>query len=228
MNDDLIDTFGSLSLNDENRVVQPAIQIQKNPSVLSVCLSHVDTLHWNWMDNNTAYQLVKLSGNSPEYHAVERRFKSTSPLSNIIQIQRVQCPFLYVQYQLKLKQKQSRHVYVSESSLFHGTKECNIDSICRKNFDWRLMGSSGYRYSKFGCGVSFSPSSNYASMFPRKHFVSERIMFVVKVLEVARCPGISGLYIPPEPADTSAKSDGNVVVKYFDNDFCPEYIIRYS
>ncbi|KAG5898395.1 hypothetical protein JTB14_030373 [Gonioctena quinquepunctata] len=143
-------------------------------------------------------------------------------------IERIQNYFLFAQYKLKQAHKMSSHGDVKELTLYHGTKACNIDSICKNNFAWRRMGSNGFRFSKFGRGVSFSPNVHYASDYPRRYNDSPRVMFVVKVLEVSRCYGDSDLEVPPEPDDVSASRDGNVVVKYYDDEFYPEYIISYE
>ncbi|CAH1154617.1 unnamed protein product [Phaedon cochleariae] len=205
------------------------VEIEKNSSIVRGLFFYSKALyHWNHTDYDTPYTMVELESYSSEKSDILEDFKKNSS-AKVHKIMRVQNPFLQLQYELKLKQKEELNTGIKETQVYHGTKECNVTSICQKNFDWRKLGASGYRSSKFGQGVSFSSSSSYASDYPRRHYDDPRVMFLASIMEVSRCEGDDGMVIPPLPHDTSADlMHDNVVVKYFDNEFYPAYIIYYT
>ncbi|CAH1154610.1 unnamed protein product [Phaedon cochleariae] len=228
--DSVLASLGSLSLGERKEFVP--IEVNKDPSIVRDLFRQTAMYQrWNDVDMDKPYTVVELESNSTYYRILESNFLSGLRYSNIRQVYRileVRNPFLYVQYELKLKQKEELYGTMAKYQLYHGTKRCNVDSICKQNFDWRKIGANGMRFSKFGRGVSFSPSSQYASDYPRRCSDAPRTMMVAKVMEGYRCNGVEFMVIPPLPADTSVKpGDGNVVVKYFDNEFYPEYIIYY-
>ncbi|XP_023020250.2 protein mono-ADP-ribosyltransferase PARP12-like [Leptinotarsa decemlineata] len=218
-----LDSFSNLGLDDE-----PA-KIKANFNFLNEIGLHINYSNGKRLNFTKVFEKESLVPHMGEYYNVNIIFKHTMFNGrNVNKIERIENPFLYAQYQLSMLKKKWRYGSVKELTLFHGTKSTYIDSICKNNFDWRKMGRHGFRYRKFGRRMSFSPSARYASDYPRRCHENPRIMFVVKVLEGSRCLGVPDLVIPPEPHDTSAKSDGDVVVKYFDNEFYPEYIISYT
>nr|XP_023020250.1 poly [ADP-ribose] polymerase 12-like [Leptinotarsa decemlineata] len=224
----LLDSFSNLGVDCKTA------KIEKNFNFLNEIGHHISYSNGKRLNFTKVYEKEILAPHVSEYFNVNTIFDRTMSILRILgsrhvrKIERIENPFLYAQYQLSMLKKKWRYGSVKELTLFHGTKSTYIDSICKNNFDWRKMGCHGFRYSKFGRGMSFSPSARYASDYPRRCHENPRIMFVVKVLEGSRCLGVPDLVIPPEPHDTSAKSDGDVVVKYFDNEFYPEYIISYT
>jgi hypothetical protein len=114
-----------------------------------------------------------------------------------------------------------RYGSVTEMELFHATSTDNIWSITRNNFDWRRSVRT-----KFGEGVSFSPSARYANLHCNRRNPSRRAMFVAKVLVNSSCNGHSMMKLPVD-ADTSTGNDGSVYVKYSDNEFYPTYVAYY-
>ncbi|CAH1154620.1 unnamed protein product [Phaedon cochleariae] len=232
--DTVIEDLSQISLNDEEKKLEELapIEIKKDPTFVRDLFRH-SRMYSTWInvDYNLPYTLIAPGGKI--YREIETKFKndwlfhdSSAELHKIV---RIQNPFLCLQYELKLKQKKELHGSVQENQLYHGTKGYNVDSICQGNFDWRRLGASGYRSSKFGQGVSFSPHSSYASDYPRKYFEHPRVMILAREMEISRCWGHDGMVIPPLPHDTSGdlSSNNNVVVKYFDNEFYPEFIIYY-
>nr|CAI5821822.1 unnamed protein product [Callosobruchus analis] len=113
-----------------------------------------------------------------------------------------------------------------ERCVYHGTRTENVDSICKTNFNYRLIGRYGHLGNKYGNGVSFSPTIEYAKSFPRR-VCGQKAMFLVKVIETSRCIGTQGLEIPQNGCDTSISPDRNVLVKYTDNEFYPTHVAYY-
>ncbi|KAJ8960270.1 hypothetical protein NQ318_003995 [Aromia moschata] len=252
---DLTNAFGSLKLkNKKQHKPTPAVAlngpklknkkykplpVQKNPQVLSDLIHKAKSPHCTWKPRvykNKTYRLVTLNDISYEFTRIEDIFNKTMTKGyEVDDIRRVENPYLYAQYQLKKMQKLNKYPLLKEVELFHGTEEENIPSICKNNFNWRLSGTSvGHRY---GQGVSFSQSSTYASYYPPEENDDDydndgefftRIMFVADVLIGSTCNGDKNMKVPRKPCDTSQKPDGQVIVKYEDNEFYPKYIIYYS
>ncbi|KAJ8960269.1 hypothetical protein NQ318_003994 [Aromia moschata] len=229
---DLTNAFGGLKLkNKKQHKPTPAVPVLKDPQILSDLVRKIQSpCTWKPKGHKKVYNLVTLNDNSREYIIVESLFDETmTKCYTVDKIRRVENPYLYAQYQLKRIQKLNKYPSLQEMELFHGTEEKNISSICKNNFNWRLSGSSvGHR---FGRGVSFSPSSTYSSHYPPEDdfdFCYTRIMFVADVLIGSACTGDKNMKVPRKPCDTSQKPDGQVIVKYEDNDFYPKYIIYYS
>jgi len=194
--------------------------------------------NWDPMPSNSAFIRADVQQYTQEYNTVLRLFKTTTQKQfKIVKIERVQNPYLLGCYQLKKNEMECLPGnYVTESSYFHGTQQSNVQSICENNFNWRLHGeSTGNRYGK---GVSFSPISYYASHYSDK-YASVKVMFLVRVL-ISKCTtGNGNMTIPPlitnlynrnsiERYDTAQKENGQVIVKFCDNEYYPEYLIHYT
>ncbi|KAJ8979424.1 hypothetical protein NQ317_002204 [Molorchus minor] len=217
-----IESFATLTLKDEE-------PIQNNPDMLRDLLNSSGNVHFTWDLKNygkEAYKLVDLEQTSSEYCRIKQSFDLSMKKRYTVTKIRVENPYLLVQYNLKKWHKQSKYVGCVERQLFHGTSKHNIEQICCFNFNWRLAGNCvGHR---FGRGISFCAIINVFQSLPKKLPLPQRIMFVVDVLIGSSCIGSPLMTIPTGSCDTSQKPDGQVIVKYEDNDFYPKYIITYS
>lgn len=191
----------------------------------------------NWVPvTNSVFISTHVEQHTPEYNTVTKLFKATTKKGfNVIQIERVQNPYLLGCYLLKKNEMECMPgSYVTENRVFHGTKQSNVSSICENNFDWRLHGdSTGNRYGK---GVSFSPISYYASHYSDKN-AAVKVMFLARILISNTIEGHGNMIIPPLMSynhnntlryDTSQKENGHVIVKFSDNEYYPEYLIHYN
>ncbi|RZC39353.1 PARP domain containing protein [Asbolus verrucosus] len=195
---------------------------EPNDELIKAVLQHPMTSGWG-NESHKPYTLNKLLPESLEYQSVRDLFIETRhPSMNIVNIERVENPYLLASYLLKKDKMERNNPTTKERSLFHGTREMYIDGICKYNFDWRRRGQS--RGHKFGQGVSFSPKTSYS----RHYTHGENVMFLVKVLVGAVTAGNYETVIPPKGFDTTRNHDGNVIVKYEDDDFYPQYVIHYS
>lgn len=148
-----------------------------------------------------------------------------NPTIIIDSIIKVDNPLLMNAYYRKKEEKLKEFNGVEEHLLFHGTKDNNVESICKYNFDWRLYGKNvGH---KFGKGVNFSINAKYASAYtdPNSYV---KVMIIAKVLIANVCQGKHDMSIPPPGFDTTQKGqNGIVMVKYEDNEFYPAYILYF-
>ncbi|KAG5866953.1 hypothetical protein JTB14_035407 [Gonioctena quinquepunctata] len=109
---------------------------------------------------------------------------------------------------------------VSEKWLFHGTKEENIYGICQNNFNWRLC-----KKHKYGMGVNFAPFSSYAAHYCDK--TRTKVMVLSRVIIGNSCFWTKTMPWPLEPYDTVISGGRNVVVKFDDHSFYPDYLIYF-
>lgn len=155
-----------------------------------------------------------------EYKKVKNYLEGT-PLSNLKKITRAQSPFLYFRYQLRKEEYEVRGIQFREETLLHATDEDNIDSILKDNLDWRRV----YR-AKYGKGVSFSPSASYANGECSRRNGRDRAIIAAKVLIGNKICGSYYQELPEDGYDTTT-GNTNVYVKYYDDEFYPEYICYY-
>jgi hypothetical protein len=177
------------------------------------------------MPTGTEVELVKLTKGSQEYESVisevNLRFIDGYGPEKVV---RVQNPYLWGCYLLKKAECANRSgCSVTEKVLFHATGQSNIDSITENNLDWRRS----FR-TKFGCGVSFSPSAKYANTWCNRDIGSSRALIVATVLMGSSHVGDYDTVLPREGYDTTVGYFGKVYVKYYDNEFYPEYVVYYS
>jgi hypothetical protein len=165
--------------------------------------------------------LVPLSEDSTEYTEVVHSINMTFQ-PKIDSIIRVQNPYLWGSYLLK-KEEYLKHGYVTEHTLFHATAAENVMSIAQNNFDWRRV-----KRSRYGQGVSFSPSAAYANTYCNQNIGFRRALILAKVLVMKEARGGYGTKIPPSLCDTTIGKSGKVVVKYSDNEFYPLFVAYYT
>ncbi|XP_028147726.1 protein mono-ADP-ribosyltransferase PARP12 [Diabrotica virgifera virgifera] len=165
-----------------------------------------------------------------EYQEIAKLFKDKNKkLFQIHKIEKIHNPYLLGQYAIKKKHleklsKKNKRKIPKDIRLFHGTGKDEMESICKTNFDWRRAGiNSGH---KFGQGVSFSATANYATNYTDDKD-ELKVIIVAKALIGNTCIGYDKMIIPEENCDTSSDKNENVFVKYDDGTFYPEYRIYY-
>lgn len=179
---------------------------------------------WSHMSPNEEVLLVKLPKNSAEYMMVVQNIDMTLR-NKIDSVERVQNPYLWGSYLLKKEEYMNYPGFgvVNEEKLFHATAKENVYSIVQNNFDWRRT-----KRTRYGHGVSFSPSAEYANTYCNQKVRSVRALILARVLVKMATKGHYGTKLPPPPNDTTTGKNGKVVVKYADNEFYPEYVVYYT
>jgi len=176
------------------------------------------------MPTGTEVVFVELTKGGQEYESVMSKvnliFRAGYGPKKVV---RVQNPYLWGCHLLKKDEciKCSCHP-VTEKVLFHATSQSNIDSITKNNLDWRRSVQT-----KFGCGVSFSPSATYANTYCNRDIGSSRALIVARVLVGISHEGRHGTVLPCQGYDTTEGNDEQVYVKYYDNEFYPEHVVYY-
>jgi len=180
---------------------------------------------WEYMSTGTDVLLVELRKGWQEYKSVMRevdlRFKPGYGPEEVV---RVQNPYLWGCYLLKKDECIKRSgCSVTEEVLYHATSESNIGSITKDNLDWRRSVRT-----KFGQGVSFSPSATYANTWCNRSIGCNRALVVARVLVGNSHVGCYGTILPHQGYDTTVGNGGQVYVKYYDHEFYPEHVVYYS
>jgi hypothetical protein len=175
------------------------------------------------MSRNAESVLVPLSEDSDEFLTAVQDI-SVGVRNKIVSVDRVQNPYLWGSYLLKREEYVNCLGFgVREEKLFHATAEENVASIVKNNFDWRRT-----KRTKYGHGVCFSPSADYANTYCNQNAGRMRALILARVLVRMASRGKYGTKLPPPPFDTTAGKNGKVIVKYADNEFYPEYVAHYT
>lgn len=188
---------------------------KENSQFLNQCLS--DSNIFNEIDP-TIIKRKLLTEGCGVYSSIKKMFSNKFKVMEIFQIEN---PYLLIQYGLKKIEYLNKYGAVQEKLLFHGTKENNVESIVKENFDWRKT----KQWHKYGLGVYFTQKPSIASRFSDKS--TTKAMFYVKVLISSQCIGEKNMPIPPDNTDTTTNRKKTEYVKYDDNSFYPLYLIYY-
>lgn len=164
-------------------------------------------------------KLIKLPVHCPEYKSV-RNIVDGNYYHSISRIYKVQNPMLYLEYTLAMHQYYERGPYTIET-LFHDTSQSNVMSIAKDNLHWKY----GQRF-KFGTGVYFSTSPELANRHSSKQNGLYRSMIVAEVL-VQNVQNVDDTFQPFQGYDTGICHFGNTFVKFFSNEYYPNYIVDY-
>lgn len=181
------------------------------------------------------HQLVEVQRGSSEFQEVEREFAKTLPGLSVQHIKRIQNSSLWQAYQLKRKTMKTlnRDKDVLEKKLFHGTKDGDVDTICRENFDFRNLGRIGNVYGK---GSYFSRDASYFHQYCHS-LTEKKSMFLARVLVGDFVKGRSSYLSPPakptnlrESYDSCVDIERNpsIYVIFDKHQVYPEYVLEYT
>lgn len=111
---------------------------------------------WSPMPKNTTLVFASVNFFCEDFAPVHELITKSLPNYYIVEMERIQNPFLFKAYQNKKEYLESqRRDKVTEGMLFHGTPEKNLKTICEENLDWRLYGNYSNKHL-FGQGAYFS------------------------------------------------------------------------
>ncbi|EFA07133.1 Poly [ADP-ribose] polymerase 12-like Protein [Tribolium castaneum] len=206
-----------MSLQPSNSLCEKS---EENSALLEKILGDPMTKYW-LSNNHNPYALNIVHENSDEYNYVQQLFERTAGNLMISKLERVENPYLVGCYLLKKKQMWDKCGHLVEKTLFHGTRNAFVDSICKFNFDWRRSGTS--KGTVFGKGVYFTSDVSYA----HEYTFGDNVMFLAKVLVGDRVKGKASYEVLPEPFDTATNDKETIFVKFEDNEFYPQYVIQY-
>uniref|UniRef100_A0A0P4W4C9 Poly [ADP-ribose] polymerase n=1 Tax=Scylla olivacea TaxID=85551 RepID=A0A0P4W4C9_SCYOL len=190
--------------------------------------------HWDAMQPEERSRLVTLATDLDEYKKVVKLLGTSVPPTNIVQVDRIQNPFMWCALQNKIKEltvlyKNAASVNVQQ--LFHGTSHNVVASICNENFDWRLHGTAvGQMYGRGTYfGINAGTSYGYCRPGPNGY----KYMFVARVAIGSVTSGNSSMARPPInpatsiPYESTADNVANpsMIIKYCKQEYYPEYLL---
>ncbi|KAJ9600225.1 hypothetical protein L9F63_009485 [Diploptera punctata] len=176
-----------------------------------------------YFTGNNKVNIIDIPKSSEEYKDVVGKIDTTLN-ATIRKVVKVDNRLLKDYYnQNKERYRISLNGIFQEMQLFHATADRNVESIVTNNFNKRYTVRS-----KFGKGVSFSPSAEYANRYCNRNVGYNRALILTKVLVGKSHEGSYDTYEPMFGYDTTTGNDGKVYVKYNDNEFYPEYVVYYN
>ncbi|KAF5273469.1 hypothetical protein FQA39_LY07486 [Lamprigera yunnana] len=155
------------------------------------------------------------------YEQLSRKVSGNFNLG-VTRITRVENRHLYGLFLINKEEYESRGFTVVKE-LYHDTGRDKVQNILNKNLDRRYA-----HRVKYGRGVSFSPNPNYANQESSRHNGTSRAMIVADVLVHQYETVYSTVDLPSQGCDTTIGNDGQVYVKYYDNEFYPKFVIYYN
>ncbi|XP_031574899.1 uncharacterized protein LOC116308576 [Actinia tenebrosa] len=172
-----------------------------------------------------------LANGSAEYQKVHNLFQSTGGRGNILKIERIQNPHLYLQYMVhKQKMDKDNTGMNNEQQLFHGTAEKNVNDINTTGFN-RSFGGTAHG-TAYGNGVYFARDASYSMGYAKGGgYNNNRHMYLARVLTGRHAPGQSGMIVPPRGFESVANSTGHnasIFVVFYDAQCYPEYLITFQ
>lgn len=170
------------------------------------------------------FTIQNLNSKSKEYKNIYERLHDNKGFRDkfqVFRIKKVTNEALLGLYKAKRKSKTYK-----ENLCFHGTPIRNLKSILTNNFN---VSKCEIRRGKFGWGVSFAKCPYYATHYSKNNCdESTRVMIIVKVLIGKSHEGNHKSMMPEEGYDTTTSPDGQVIVKYEENTFYPQYVVYFG
>uniref|UniRef100_A0A8C1MH48 Poly [ADP-ribose] polymerase n=2 Tax=Cyprinus carpio TaxID=7962 RepID=A0A8C1MH48_CYPCA len=190
--------------------------------------------HWEDMKGQSVV-LVKLTAGSKEYAEVEKEFTSTG-LSSIITIERVQNSALWRNYMIKKEELEDKNKHTkNEKRLFHGTGPDKTDQINNHGFNRSFAGMHGAMYGK---GTYFAVDPSYSAKgYSKPDAKGHKRIYLARVLVGDFTQGKKGLCTPPKRSSegvdlydsvTDKTTNPSMFVIFNDVQAYPEYLITFQ
>ena len=162
--------------------------------------------HWDPQIDNV--ELKPVHPGTTEWNHVQMRMRETLPLSQIVQLDRIQNIWLWEMYSFsKQRMSEKNSGAINEKQLFHGTRSSPPEKIFKseKGFDFRFA-SKGM----WGEGTYFAVNASYSDLYAYEHSCGSKQMILATVLtgETCCCPCDRSLKKPPVKSKaTSSKTE---------------------
>ncbi|XP_056407606.1 protein mono-ADP-ribosyltransferase PARP10 [Hyla sarda] len=211
----------------------------QNPLKCKEELSQIlSAVHTGW---RSQAGLIPVSETSEEYNRVLEPFLSTlhnlRPVTQVLQVQKVQNTLLYKQYQLKKQSMLGQYPGMSiERTLYHGTTENGAKEICHRGFNRSFCGKNATLY---GHGVYFAVESTISArdIYSPPSSEGNKYILVAQVLTGEFTAGKEDMKTPPIKTDTVGDvpqrydsladhlQDPAIFVIFNDTQAYPQYLI---
>lgn len=153
----------------------------------------------------------ELSPTSDEFKYCKALFPDSADIKTIIRIQNKK---LWKRYAIARSLVEEKTKTSEEVFLLHGTKECNVKSICEKGFK-----VSKCEKGLFGVGCYFTNAYSMAMYYTDMYPASEKFIFVVRILSYEN---------NKDAILCSQSSEGNIILVKDESIVCPEYLVCFN
>ncbi|XP_034150940.1 poly(ADP-ribose) polymerase family member 14-related sequence 1 isoform X2 [Esox lucius] len=197
----------------------------------------VDTLppHWDAMPANKSCHSFLVQPGSPEHQEVLKLFQATCT-NNVIKIERVQNPSLWMNVQIKKGEMELRNSHKNnEKRLFHGMCPTTINHINQHGFNRSYAGKNA---AVHGNGTYFAVAARYSASntYSKPDLQGQKYMYLCRVLTGDFTKGQQGMIVPPAKNPTTAQlydsvtdnpAQPSMFVVFNDIQAYPEYLITF-
>jgi hypothetical protein len=164
----------------------------------------------------------------PAYDELVKQVRATYPRACITMIDRINNAPLTQNYEDKKLELAAKGAPVTEYTVYHGTAERNVESICRSGF----LPSKG-RVMALGFGIYFAKNFSYSHAYapPADEFLADKqsYIFVCKILPGRIAPALANQY-PPYGMDSRADSTEKPSIFAIPDphQMLPVYLVRFA
>jgi hypothetical protein len=164
----------------------------------------------------------------PAYDELVKQVRETYPRACITMIDRINNATLAQNYEEKRRQLLEKGAPVAEYTVYHGTAERNVESICRSGF----LPSKG-RVMALGFGIYFAKNFSYSHDYapPADEFIADKqsYIFVCKILPGRIAPALANQY-PPHGMDSRADNPEKPTIFAIPDphQMLPVYLVRFA
>ena len=146
------------------------------------------------------------------------------PNSCVLWINKVENQDLYKKYLARREHILQKRGKIEEHTVFHGTKEANINSIAIDGFDASLN-----KISAYGRGTYLASQASYSKEYSDVAHDGVSHMFVCKLLVGKITKGRSNMIINTEDYDCAVDNTDNpmIFVTPYNDGVIPEYIVAF-
>eukprot|EP00731_Ephydatia_muelleri_P032731 Em0024g275a len=193
---------------------------------------------WDIIDLKEGVKRVKLDKDRDkvEYDKIKDAFGATVKSVQIIAIERIQNPALYLQYAAK-KYTMEQKCADCEKLLYHGTTKEAIEKINVQGFNRCFAGQNAAVY---GNGVYFAVKASYSAgaTYSKPDSEGHKHIYVCLVLTGSYTAGKQGMKVPP-PKDPENEAvlfdsvvdkttDPSMFIVFHDSQAYPKYLITFK
>ncbi|XP_041699722.2 uncharacterized protein LOC121536483 isoform X1 [Coregonus clupeaformis] len=191
---------------------------------------------WQAMPATNSVRRYQIQPGSTEHGEVLRLFRASCPGNTIIEIERIQNPNLWKNFQIKKQDIDGRNDgMINERRLFHATSHTTIGHINDHGFNRSYAGKNDALY---GRGTYFAVNASYSAddKYSKPDGEGRKFMYLCRVLTGHFTQGKEGMLEPPLKGDSTIRrhdsttndpSDPTEFVVFHDCQAYPEYLITF-
>ncbi|XP_062604645.1 protein mono-ADP-ribosyltransferase PARP14-like [Saccostrea cucullata] len=208
------------------------VPMKNHQTMVEITLKPGDNEYKQVLSKFNASSQGSVSVSEKLYRKLKTQLSASYEISDIVEIRRVQNPYLYQQYAAKRKEIQVKNGKDPEQWLWHGTYPETVDKVINNGFNRSYCGRHGTSY---GAGVYFAVNASYSLGYCKADSNGHKHMFSVQVATGDACRGNGAMNVLPPKAgagshvtyDSASDNPSNPVmyVIFHDSQAYPAYHI---